>query len=180
MAVVGCAVFAVACFCPMALFRLLAFVDPGTASGASFRTNLAANGGISGLVSGHRAQADGSGAATQVAADGRAASETGADAETANRFQSRAAKAFGVAGKVVGTGMDAVGKVASTGASMSVDVMGQAGVGHQGYYDRTGKPLPQPPRVGHGHDEGGVANDPAHIANVDEASAVAEDGAMLA
>lgn len=185
MAVVGCAVFAIACFCPMALFRLLAFVDPGTASGASFRTNLAANGGISGLISGQRTQADGSGAATQVAADGRAASETGADAETANRFQSRAAKAFGVAGKVVGTGMDAVGKVASTGASMSVDVMGQAGVGHQGYYDttpprRTGKPLPQPTRVGHGHDEAGVANDPAQIANADEAAAVAEDGAMLA
>ena len=185
MAVVGCAVFAIACFCPMALFRLLAFVDPGTASGASFRTNLAANGGVSGLISGRRAQADGSGAATQVAADGRAASETGADAETANRFQSRAAKAFGVAGKVVGTGMDAVGKVASTGASMSVDVMGQAGVGHQGYYDttpprRTGKPSPQRTRVGHGQDQGGVANDPAQIANADEAAAVAEDGAMLA
>lgn len=185
MAVIGCAVFAIACFCPMALFRLLAFVDPGTASGASFRTNLAANGGISGLVSGRRGQGEGSGAATQVDSDGRAASETGADAETANRFQSRAAKAFGVAGKAVGTGMDAVGKVASTGASMSVDVMGQAGVGHQGYYDttpprRTGKPPPQRSRVGRGHDEGGVANDPAHIANADEAAAVAEDGAMLA
>lgn len=185
MAVVGCAVFAIACFCPMALFRLLAFVDPGTASGASFRTTLAANGGVSGLISGQSARADGSGAATQVAADGRAASETGADAETANRFQSRAAKAFGVAGKVVGTGMDAVGRVASTGASMSVDVMGQAGVGHQGYYDttpprRTGKPLPQRTRVGHGHDQDGVANDPAQIANADEAAAVAEDGAMLA
>jgi hypothetical protein len=92
MAVIGCAVFAIACFCPMALFRLLAFVDPGTASGASFRTNLAANGGISGLVSGSRGQSEGSGAATQVDSDGRAASETGADAETANRFQSRAAR----------------------------------------------------------------------------------------
>lgn len=189
MAVVGCAVFAIACFCPMALFRLLAFVDPGTASGASFRSNLTANGGISGLISGRRAQADGSGAAIQVAADGRSASETGAEAETANRFQSRAAKAFGVAGKVVGTGMDAVGKVASTGASMSVDVMGQAGVGHQGYYDttpprRAGKPPPQRTRVGRihdaGQDQGGVANDPAQIPSADDAAAVAEDGAMLA
>ena len=32
MAVVGCVIFLVACFCPMVLFRLLAFVDPGTAS----------------------------------------------------------------------------------------------------------------------------------------------------
>jgi type IV secretion system protein TrbL len=188
MAVVGCVILLVACFCPMVLFRLLAFVDPGTASGASFRTNLAANGGVAGLISGRGATADqGSGAATQVAPDGRSASESGADAETANRFQSRAARAFGVAGQAVGKTMDSIGSVAATGASMSVDVMGQAGVGHQGYYDTTpprrrGKPYPQPNRVGHGydHDGGGVANDPAHIANADEAAAAAEDGAMLA
>ena len=52
MAVVGCVILLVACFCPMALFRLLAFVDPGTASGASFRSTMAANGGVSGLLSG--------------------------------------------------------------------------------------------------------------------------------
>lgn len=189
MAVVGCVVFAIACFCPMVLFRLLAFVDPGTASGASFRTTLAANGGVSGLLSGQRSQDQGSGAATQVSADGRAASEDGADAETANRFQSRAARAFGGAGKAAGKTMSAIGGAAATGASMSVDVMGQAGVGHQGYYDttpprRVSKPPPQRTRVGHGHDyndqAGGVANEPTHIANADEAAAVAEDGAFLA
>lgn len=185
MAVVGSVVFAIACFCPMVLFRFLAFVDPGTSSGASFRSTLAANGGVSGLISGKRAQAQGSGAATQVSADGRAASETGADAETANRFQSRAAHAFGIAGKAVGSTMDVLGGVAATGASMSVDVMGQAGVGHQGYYDTTPprhaqKPRPHRTRVGHGFDHEGVANEPAHIANADGAAAVAEDGAMLA
>ena len=82
--------------------------------------------------------------------------------------------------------MDVVGGVAATGASMSVDVMGQAGVGHQGYYDttpprRAGKPYPQRTRIGHGYDQGsGVANDPAHVADADEAAAVAEDGAFLA
>ena len=186
MAVVGCVVFAISCFCPMALFRLLAFVDPGTASGASFRSTLSANGGVSGLLSGKHSQEQGSGAATQVSSDGRAASESGADAETANRFQSRAAKAFGMAGTAVGKTMDAVGGVAATGASMSVDVMGQAGVGHQGYYDTTpprrpGKPHPQRTRSGHGYDQsGGVANDPAHVANADDAAASAEDGAFLA
>ena len=50
MAVVGCVIMLVACFCPMALFRLLAFVDPGTGSGATFRSTLAANGGVSGLL----------------------------------------------------------------------------------------------------------------------------------
>ena len=186
MAVVGCVVFAISCFCPMALFRLLAFVDPGTASGASFRSTLSANGGVSGLLSGKHSNEQGSGAATQVSSDGRAASESGADAETANRFQSRAAKAFGMAGTAVGKTMDAVGGVAATGASMSVDLMGQAGVGHQGYYDTTpprrpGKPHPQRTRSGHGYDQsGGVANDPAHVANADDAAAIAEDGAFLA
>ena len=189
MAVVGCVVFAVACFCPMAIFRLLAFVDPGTASGASLRTNLAANGGVSGLMSGRRAQEQGSGAATQVSADGRAGGESGADAETANRFQSRAARVFGVAGMAVSKSMDAVGGVASAGASMSVDVMGQSGVGHQGYYDttpprRSGKPAPQRTRVGrgadHGSDRGGVAHDPAQLAGSGDAAGLAEEGAMLA
>lgn len=184
MAVVGCVVFAIACFCPMVLFRLLAFVDPGTASGASFRTNLAANGGISGLLSGKRSQDQGSGASVQVAGDGRAASETGADAQTASRFQSRAAQVFGLAGKAVGGTMDAVGGVAARGASMGVDVMGQAGVGHQGYYDTTapprpGKPHPQRTRVGAGFDPGGIANDPSHL-GVDEAAEATEDGAFLA
>ena len=70
--------------------------------------------------------------------------------------------------------MDAVGAVAATGASMSVDVMGQAGVGHQGYYDTT------PPRRTRqaaastapvsgaaGTRDRGAANDPAHIGGTD-------------
>lgn len=192
MAVVGCVVFAIACFCPMVLFRLLAFVDPGTASGASFRTNLSANGGISGLLSGKRMQDQGSGAATQVADDGRAASESGADAETANRFQSKAAKTFGAIGGAVGKTMDVVGGVAATGASMGVDVMGQSGVGTQGYYDTTpprrpSKPAPQRNRVGRGADNGpdhhvdhgGVAHHPTQIDSGEVAEA-AEDGAMFA
>jgi type IV secretion system protein TrbL len=189
MAVVGCVVFAIACFCPMVLFRLLAFVDPGTASGASFRTNLAANGGLSGLISGGRGLDAGTSAATQIAPDGRAASESSADAETANRFQSGAVKAFGIAGRAAGRTMEAVGGVAATGAAMGVDLMSQAGVGHQGYYDTTpprkpGKPQPQMTRVGNGFDPGhGVANDPGHIdghMDAGELAEVAEDGAFLA
>lgn len=184
MAVVGCVVFAVACFCPMVLFRLLAFVDPGTASGASFRGALSANGGVAGLISAGSSRGQGLGAATQTDGEGRAASEAGADTETANRYQSRAAKAFGVAGSVVGKTMSVVGGVAAAGASMSVDVMGQSGVGHQGYYDttpprRAGKPPPQRTRVGLGLDRGGVAHDPPHVDAAD-ASTLLEDGEMLA
>jgi hypothetical protein len=198
MAVVGCVIFLVACFCPMALFRLLAFVDPGTASGASFRSTMTANGGLSGLLAGRRSpQEAGSGAATQTASDGRAASEGSADTETANRFQSRAAHAFGSIGKAAGKGMDLVGGIAATGASMSVDVMGQSGVGHQGYYDSTPPPRQNQParriRVGHGWDPAhGAANDPAHLggggttagpadgSDVSEVAGIAEDGAFLA
>ena len=189
MAVVGCVIFFIACFCPMVLFRLLAFVDPGTSSGASFRSSMAANGGVSGLMSGRRgAQDEGSGAATQVSSDGRAASEGSADSETANRFQSKFVHAFGAAGKAAGGAMDAVGTVAATGASMSVDVMGQSGVGNQGYYDTTpprrgGKSPQARTRVGHGWDpHHGAANDPAHLSSADagEASELAGDGAFLA
>lgn len=189
MAVVGCVIFFIACFCPMVLFRLLAFVDPGTSSGASFRSTMAANGGVSGLMSGKRgAQDEGSGAATQTTPDGRSASEGSADAETANRFQSKFAHAFGAAGRVAGGAMNAVGTVAATGASMSVDVMGQSGVGNQGYYDTTpprrpGKSPQARTRVGHGWDpHHGAANDPAHLggANAGEAEEAASDGAFLA
>ena len=117
MAVVGCVIMAIACFCPMVLFRLLAFVDPGTGSGASFRSTLAANGGVGGLIGGSRgATEQGSGAATQTAADGRAASEDSADAETANRFQSRFGRSFG-----------AVGGAASRRTMGAVGVPGPAG-----------------------------------------------------
>ena len=189
MAVVGCIIFFIACFCPMVLFRLLAFVDPGTASGASFRSTMAANGGVAGLVSGRRgAQDQGSGAATQVSSDGRAASESSADSETANRFQSKFVNAFGAAGKAAGGTMDAVGKVAATGAAMSVDVMGQSGVGTQGYYDTTPPPRPHKSprtrtRVGHGWDpHHGAANDPAPLSGADagEIEEAASEGAFLA
>ena len=195
MAVVGCVILLVACFCPMALFRLLAFVDPGTASGASFRSTMAANGGVSGLLGGrHGSAAHGSAAATQVASDGRSSSEDSADVETTRRFSSHAVRGMGLAGRTVGAAMDRAGSVASAGASMTVDVMGQAGVGHQGYYDTT--PPPRRPRgagggrtgsgprtrVGHGWDpHQGVAHDPAQLgfmpgSNVGEVDAAGPEG----
>ena len=142
MSVVGSVIMLVACFTPMALFRLLAFVDPGTASGASFRSTMNANGGVAGLLSGKRgqSQADGSGAATQTAPDGRTASESSADAETANRFQSKAARALPAVGGTIGGAMAKTAKVAQHGAAMGVDVLGQSGIGNQGYYDTSHYP----------------------------------------
>lgn len=141
MSVVGSVIQLVACFAPMVLFRLMAFVDPGTASGASFRSTMDANGGVAGLLKGNGGQQGagdgaGSGAATETASDGRTSSEAGADAETANRWQSnKFAKVGGKVGGVIAAGMDKTGQIAKTGASMGVDVLGQSGVGNQGFYD---------------------------------------------
>ena len=57
MAVVGCIIIAIGACCPLVLFRLLAFVDPSTASGAALRQSWSDAGGMSGLMSGNGAQA---------------------------------------------------------------------------------------------------------------------------
>ena len=53
MAVVGSVLLLVGALCPLILFRLLAFVDPGTSSGAAMRSSLASHGGLSGVLKGH-------------------------------------------------------------------------------------------------------------------------------
>lgn len=135
-AVVGCVTMLVACVCPMALFRLLAFVDPGTASGASMRSSLAANGGVAGLFgSSTGGQADPS-AASQPSSDGRSSSEDAADAGTSGRFGSVAS----VMTAGLGQGIGQIAETGRRGAAVSADVLGQSGVGHQGYYDANPSP----------------------------------------
>jgi type IV secretion system protein TrbL len=188
MSVVGSVIMLVACFTPMVLFRLLAFVDPGTASGASFRSTMSANGGVAGLLGGKRGQAEfeGSGAATQTASDGRTTSESGADAETANRFQSKAARALPGLGGAIGGAMAKTGKAAQFGAAMGIDVLGQSGVGNQGYYDTSHFPRAKQRRrrpiqneqlyheLDHDGDTGVADEIPPEV------QAAVEDGAFLA
>jgi hypothetical protein len=195
MSVIGSVIMLVACFTPLALFRLLAFVDPGTASGASFRSTMDANGGVAGLMRGKGAhgggEAAGSGAAGETASDGRTTSENGAEAETANRWQSSTiGRVGGKVGGVVAAGLESTGKVAQAGASMSVDVLAQSGIGNQGYYDTSHSPRggrPHRQRLGNPHafeksghhdaDDGdkGVAKNPPP-----QAQAAVEEGAFLA
>jgi type IV secretion system protein TrbL len=188
MSVVGSIIMLVACFMPMVLFRLLAFVDSGTASGASFRSTMNANGGVFGLLKGKGAGAGGasagSGAASETASDGRTTSENGAEAETANRWQaSKIGKLGGKVGGVVGGAMEKTGKVAQAGASMSVDVLGQGGIGNQGYYPTEHDPKQKKQGQKQGRKQRpfndtngeGVANDIPP-----EAQAAVEDGAFLA
>jgi hypothetical protein len=155
MAVVGGVIMLIGCFCPLALFRLLAFVDPGTGSGAAFRSTLAANGGVAGLLAGSRSSSNPAGstgastAAQEPAEDGRSASEVSADAVTTTRFSAKLARAVPVAGRALGGGFTHLGSVASQGASLGVDVMGQTGVGHPAYYGANPSHTRSERRAGH-------------------------------
>lgn len=125
MAIVGCIVIAIGAVCPMILFRLLAFVDPGTASGAALRQSWSDSGGASGLRGGGKGSASGSAAASTVAADGRAGGEAGAESQT----QGRLAAAMGM----FGTGVGLATSLAHKAADIGSDVLDGAGVGSPGY-----------------------------------------------
>ncbi|MGX5655499.1 hypothetical protein ACWKWC_12060, partial [Geodermatophilus nigrescens] len=73
-AVVGCLLVLLGAVCPLAVFRLLAFVDPGTSSGAALRSTLAASGGLLGAVQLAGGGGRAAGAAVAVASGGAAAS----------------------------------------------------------------------------------------------------------
>ena len=140
MAVVGCLLILLGAICPLALFRLLAFVDPGTSSGAALRSSLAASGGVMGALgnlggAGGRAAGAAaaagsggvaaSGAAAQLAGD-RAQGESTADAATSGRF------AGALQALTVGT--STAGRLAAGVAASAADVLSGAGVGHAAPY----------------------------------------------
>jgi type IV secretion system protein TrbL len=149
-AVVGSAIILVGALCPLVLFRLLAFVDPGTSSGIAMRGAVASNGGIRGFLT----RDAGSSAASHQEASGRSGGEATADAATAARFSgslsstagngaagAAAGKGAGAAGAAAGAmgvvvaGVAAVGRTAQTAVAVSSDVLSSSGVGHtQPYY----------------------------------------------
>jgi type IV secretion system protein TrbL len=137
MAVVGCILILIGAICPLILFRLLAFVDPGTSSGAAMRQSLAANGGLAGLLGGSSAAAGGysgaaagSGAATTQDGQGRSEGEASATSATQSRFSA----VRGPVGQVMQTGATVLSSVGSKAASIGSDVLGSTGVGHQAPY----------------------------------------------
>jgi type IV secretion system protein TrbL len=123
MAVVGCIVIAIGAVCPLILFRLLAFVEPGTASGAALRQSWAETGGLSGVLG--ASGGGGASAATAAGVDGRSQGESTAESQT----QSRLAAAFGA----VGSGVQTATSLAQRAADLGTDILGQAGVGSPGY-----------------------------------------------
>jgi hypothetical protein len=125
-AVVGAGLIMVAAVMPLALFRLLAFVDPGTVSGAAMRQTWADAGGLAGRLSGGGSPAgSGSGAASASDGAGRSQGEATASSATQSRF-SAALGAFG-------HGMQLATTIANRAVDLGSDVLGSAGVGHPGY-----------------------------------------------
>jgi hypothetical protein len=136
MAVTGCILILVGAICPLTLFKLLAFVDPGTSSGAAMREAFAANGGMAGLLAGKGGGGSGgsatagSGAATKQDGQGRSQGESSADSATQSRFSSM----MGGLGQSMQKGADALSSVGSKATSIGADVLGSSGAGHQAPY----------------------------------------------
>ena len=123
---------------PLALFKLLAFVDPGTPSGASFRQGMALQGGLQGLLSGGGGGGGGGGstAASSADANGRSAGEQGAEDSTSSRFSGASQGMLGKLGGVgqgLAAGLGLLQSAGAKGTSLVSDEANQSGVGHHTY-----------------------------------------------
>ncbi|MGY1829024.1 hypothetical protein ACI8AA_01200 [Geodermatophilus sp. SYSU D01180] len=132
-AVVGCLLVLLGAVCPLALFRLLAFVDPGTSSGAALRSSLAASGGLLGAlqkVGGGAAAAAAAGSAGGAAASGAAARTAGDRAQGESTANAATSGRFAGALRALTAGSAQAGRVAAGVAASAADVLSAAGVGH--------------------------------------------------
>ena len=130
MALVSSMLILIGAVCPLVVFRMLAFVDPGTSSGAAVRSSFAASGGVASLVGGKGGGGPGSSAGTAQDAGGRSMGESDADSQTQGRFAQSMNQLSGgltTAGNAMAAGV-------SGASNIGADVLGSAGVGHQGPY----------------------------------------------
>jgi len=135
-AVPGVVLICMSAVCPFALFKLLAFVDPGTATGAAMRQGLTAQGGIQGLLSGQGASsaATSSTAASSTDEHGTSSGEDAAESATGGRFSSAMNSALGP----IGTGIGMATSLGAKAVAIGTDLNNQAGVGdHNQYPDFT-------------------------------------------
>ncbi|MGJ7442911.1 hypothetical protein [Aquipuribacter sp. MA13-6] len=187
----GVLLILIACFSPLALFKLLAFVDPGTSSGAALRRGLATSGGLQGLLGG--GASGGSGSATQATSGdsggaaggvaggsaaggtvggGRSAGESAGEDATSARF-SQAEQGWlsalgGGAGAAAASGIGFMQRLSATSAAVGVDMASQMGVGSSSYYPdhelhRTTRPDRRPTSSSPGANDStnGAADPPA-------------------
>ena len=134
-AVPGVLLICVATISPLALFKLLAFVDPATTSGASLRASMAAVGGLQGLLTGGGGSSAG-GRAAATDDQGRSSGEDSAGDATTGRFNNAVAggiSKLGPVGQAAATGLGLIAGLGAAGASLGADVTNQLGVGHNTY-----------------------------------------------
>lgn len=122
----------VAAFVPLALFKLLAFTDPNTNSGASMRAGLAAAGGVSGFLGAGGSAGKGSGAASSVDDQGKSQAESNGQGDTEGRMAG-AMKKLGPVGAALGGALGTAVGTATKAASLGADLTNQMGVGHGQY-----------------------------------------------
>ena len=136
-AVPGVMLLLVSTFAPLALFKLLAFVDPGTSSGAAMRQGMSAVGGVQGLLGGAGPTGGGSSAASSTDSTGRASGESTGEDATSARFAQSAGGFLGAVGGGLGglaaQGLGAAASIGATGAAVAADTSNQMGVGHNSY-----------------------------------------------
>lgn len=113
---------------PMALFRMLAFVDPGTSSGSSMRAGLSAAGGIGGLFGGSAGAA--SSAASTTDSSGRSQGEQ----QAGDAASQKATGAIASMAGLYGAGINTVMRAGVQAAAVSSDTLSQADVGDGSYY----------------------------------------------
>lgn len=120
---------------PLALFKMLAFVDPGTPSGASFRQGMAIQGGLQGLLGGGGA-GGGSSTASTTDGNGRSSGEQSAEVSTGDRFNKSTQGflgSFGPVGQALSTGMGWINSAGAKATSLMADETNQTGVGQSTY-----------------------------------------------
>ncbi|WP_256791968.1 type IV secretion system protein [Terrabacter sp. Ter38] len=122
-AVPGVILICIGCASPLALFKLLAFTDPGTSSGAALRAGMAAQGGLSGVLGGKSSAGDStSTAASSTDEHGRSQAEGAGESSTNSRF-----------GGLAAAGLGLVATVGARGAAVGADLTNQMGVGDSSY-----------------------------------------------
>jgi type IV secretion system protein TrbL len=122
-AFVGVILICVSAFSPLALYRLFAFTDPGSTSGAALRAGITAAGGIGGILGGGQVA---SSSATVPDGMGRTSGEDSASSTTMTRFSA----GLGLAGEALSSSMSVMASLGGTGAAMGADLTNQMGVGH--------------------------------------------------
>ena len=144
------------------MFKLLAFTDPGTTSGAAMRAGMQSQGGLSGLLRGKGGAGDStSSAASTTDEHGRSQGETAGEDTTSARFgqgaQAGSSSAAGAGGGASGgsggggagkgagggfaagaagafvAGLGVMQSLGTRGAVIGADLTNQMGVGHNNY-----------------------------------------------